>query len=239
MTRWFAMTLLLVAVCCSPSFAAVMSVSTTAPTVDGADIAQLAGLTDPGGNVGHVWRNRPVHGQTFTTGPSAGGYNLAAVSMLARVDQTSTTSPSWNIRVGSVDGTPNFNLVGSETAVGVTIPRAYPGGSAPPPPQWVTWTLGTPITLSPNTLYAFDVDSSGSGFISLNNPGDVYAGGAAFSSGGGGNPANPITLHNFDRVFHADLTAVTAEVIPEPSTILIWSLLAGLGIAAGWRRRKR
>jgi len=26
---------------------------------------------------------------------------------------------------------------------------------------------------------------------------------------------------------------------PEPSTVLIWSLLAGLGLAAGWRRRKR
>jgi hypothetical protein len=29
------------------------------------------------------------------------------------------------------------------------------------------------------------------------------------------------------------------EVIPEPSTLLIWTLLAGLGIGAGWRRRKR
>jgi len=28
-------------------------------------------------------------------------------------------------------------------------------------------------------------------------------------------------------------------VIPEPSTLLIWSLLAALGIVAGWRRRKR
>jgi hypothetical protein len=28
------------------------------------------------------------------------------------------------------------------------------------------------------------------------------------------------------------------EIIPEPSTLLIWSLLAGLGIGAGWRRRK-
>jgi hypothetical protein len=27
--------------------------------------------------------------------------------------------------------------------------------------------------------------------------------------------------------------------IPEPSTLLIWSLLAGLGIGAGWRRRER
>jgi len=29
------------------------------------------------------------------------------------------------------------------------------------------------------------------------------------------------------------------EVIPEPSVLLIWSLLAGLGIGAGWRRRTK
>ena len=31
--------------------------------------------------------------------------------------------------------------------------------------------------------------------------------------------------------------AVSA-IIPEPTTLLIWSLLAGLGIGLGWRRRK-
>jgi len=28
-------------------------------------------------------------------------------------------------------------------------------------------------------------------------------------------------------------------IIPEPSTLLVWSLLAGLGVGVGWRRRKR
>ena len=28
------------------------------------------------------------------------------------------------------------------------------------------------------------------------------------------------------------------EIIPEPTTLLIWSLLAGLGVSLGWRRRK-
>jgi len=36
-----------------------------------------------------------------------------------------------------------------------------------------------------------------------------------------------------------ELTAVAPEVIPEPSTLLVWSLLAGLGGVAGWRRRWR
>jgi len=32
---------------------------------------------------------------------------------------------------------------------------------------------------------------------------------------------------------------VAPHMIPEPSTLLIWSLLAGLGIGLGWRRRKK
>jgi len=41
----------------------------------------------------------------------------------------------------------------------------------------------------------------------------------------------------FDNVM---LTFATTgpDIIPEPSTVLIWSLLAGLGIGVGWRRRK-
>jgi hypothetical protein len=27
--------------------------------------------------------------------------------------------------------------------------------------------------------------------------------------------------------------------VPEPATLLVWSLLAGLGMGAGWYRRKR
>lgn len=214
--------------------AVTMSVSTTAPTVDGADIAQLVGLTDPGGNSGHVWSNRPVHGQTFNTGLNAAGYTLNSVTMLARVDQGSTTSPSWNIRVGTIDLTPNFNLLTSENGAGVTIPQAFPGGNSPPVPQWVTWTFDTPIMLNANTHYAFDVDSSGSGFISLNNPGNVFGSGTAFSSGGGGVPSNPILLHNYDRVFHLDLVA-KESVIPEPAT----AVCALIGIAGLLSRRRR
>ena len=61
--------------------AATITVSATAPTQDGADIAQLASSNDPGGNQGHVWSNRPLHGQTFTTGPNPSGYMLNAVSL--------------------------------------------------------------------------------------------------------------------------------------------------------------
>ena len=216
----------------------VMSVSPTAPTVDGADIAQLDGLTDPGGDQGHFWDNRPNHGQTFTTGPNAAGYTLSAVSLLARVDQGSTTSPTWDIRIGTVDGSNVFTPVQAETATGVTIPQAYNGGSAPPPPQWVTWTLGTPTVLAPNTLYGFDLHPSGGGFISLNNPGDVYGGGTAISSGDNypASPPNALRVWGFDRVFHVDL-APAGAVIPEPMTMLAVGLgISGLG---GYIRKRR
>jgi len=32
--------------------------------------------------------------------------------------------------------------------------------------------------------------------------------------------------------------AALSVVVPEPSTLLVWSLLAGLGVGLGWRRRK-
>jgi hypothetical protein len=37
----------------------------------------------------------------------------------------------------------------------------------------------------------------------------------------------------------AFITEVITEVIPEPSALLVWSLLAGLGIGVGWWRRKK
>jgi len=48
-------------------------------------------------------------------------------------------------------------------------------------------------------------------------------------------------LSNYGSTFRVGLAeiAVTATLIPEPATLVIWTLLAGLGIAAGWHRRKR
>jgi hypothetical protein len=37
---------------------------------------------------------------------------------------------------------------------------------------------------------------------------------------------------------YTDNAALTASVIPEPSTFIIWSLLATLGITVGWWRRR-
>jgi len=47
---------------------------------------------------------------------------------------------------------------------------------------------------------------------------------------GGGGDAHNVFVNGFE------LTLLS--VVPEPTTLLIWSLLAGLGVGLGWRRRK-
>jgi hypothetical protein len=85
------------------SQAATVTVSSTAPTVDGADIANNNGAVDAGGDLGHIWSNRPLQGQTFTTGNNVGGYLLNAVT-LQNLNNTVTSSPVFEVTVGSISG---------------------------------------------------------------------------------------------------------------------------------------
>jgi len=48
---------------------------------------------------------------------------------------------------------------------------------------------------------------------------------------------DPLAENQVRRNFFND--ALHFQVIPEPTTLLIWSLLAGLGVGLGWRQRKR
>ncbi len=93
--------------------------------------------------------------------------------------------------------------------------------------DFATFTLDTPLLLLPDTLYAFDIDTAGSGFVSANGADniDLVAGSVAFSSGSGGvpNDAN-LVIQNFERVFHVDLEA--NAIVPEPASIAIWTLLS-------------
>ncbi len=179
-----------------PTEAATVAASATPPPVDGEDIAQLVADHVPGGNEGHVWANRPIHGQSFTTG-SSGSYLLSAVTL--KNLSTVGNPGGWTIYVGTISGsvlTPirqessgNVNIVGND---------------------YITWTFDTPIELDPNTLYGFDVDVASGGFISDGN-GDEnsYTGGHPFSNGANGTPDhNSLSFHtNFERVFHLDMAA--------------------------------
>jgi len=180
---------------------AIMSVSQTAPTVDGADIAQLVGGQDLGGDQGHIWSNRPVQGQTFTTGSYPGGYTLKAVT-LQNLNNT-TTGTTFTIRVGEVNGT-TFTPIYIDTANAVPI---VPG-------DYITFTFDVPVKLAPNRLYGFDVGAAGNGFVTSNTTNNMaYLGGVAYSSGANGVGGTTLTLHNGyppstvsgDRVFHLDM----------------------------------
>lgn len=84
-----------IAIALSPaaaSFAAPVSWSATAPTIDGADIANFTGASNDAENISHPGfgagsdegaycaGNRPARGQTFTTGSDPAGYTLQAVT---------------------------------------------------------------------------------------------------------------------------------------------------------------
>lgn len=195
---------LVLALAASPAFAGSIGVSGTAPTVNDADIAMLitTGQFDvaPAGDGGHIWSNRPNQGQTFTTGSNALGYELSAVTLRNLSNDIDNNSATWTVRVGTVSGT-NFTQVKSETSNN-TI--SYDPG------DYLTLSYNSTINLNPNTVYAFDWATDGSGFVAANNSDSNYAGGQAYSSGDEGTPDDAnLAFRASDRVFHVDLATNT------------------------------
>ena len=162
---------------CLPSHAAVLSFSTGAPTVNGADISSFTGTTSDAGNVlngddsgTYVANDQGAQGQTFTTGSNLGGYTLSAVTLqhvnYSTFFNLNSTSSLFTVRVGTV-AAGAFGSLASETAA--SGGPGNPGGftNANGSSLFLTFTLATPITLSPNTVYGFDVGSNGSFFESF------------------------------------------------------------------------
>ena len=198
--------------------AATISVSAGAPTVDGADIAQLVATDADWGTV--MWGDRPARGQTFTTGSDVGGYTLNSISYQSGSDRTDNRT--YSIRVGTISGSDITDIASEST--GST-------GEDLLTDEWATWSFDTPVSLAANTLYGIDVViSSGSGHTNYRNTGNPYADGTGYDSGGGGAAGATINTGGYDRVFHLDI-----EAVPEPST----TALLGLGgLALILRRRK-
>jgi hypothetical protein len=200
--------------------ATLITISATAPTVDGADIANLdlsAVIDDFQSSI--IWGDRPARGQTFMTGTSSGGYELDGITVQAANDQNA--NGTYFIRVGSVSGA-SFTETGAESVVTSENVEAN---------NYVTFTLDTPIILQPSSLYGFDVGRSGSGWRLLNNAQTVYPDGSAYTSGGSGMGGGTISNNNQDRIFHLNLKA-----IPEPS---VFTLFAFGGLCLIFRGRRR
>jgi len=191
--------------------AATMTSSTTAPTIDGQDIASYGTPTGqdkwwPDDTTSYGTPGKTV-GQTFTTGSE--GVRINAITFQVR-DGTQPTK-TYAIRVGMVSGT-TFETVASESAIQdfATAGNDY----------W-TWTLDTPVFLFPDTVYGVDVGlltSSSSwetGIPYVHYTADVYPDGTRFRSGteGYGIGDSSMTDRSGDRVFHLDLTAAEAPLL--------------------------
>jgi hypothetical protein len=214
--------------------AATISLSSTAPTVDGSDIAQLTSTTGLTGDNGDVWGNRPAMGQSFTTLSNPDGYSLDSFSFKSYTNGFNTNPGSglpgdmqYTFRIGTISGTTFTSL-----ASGSAIPGdSYTAG------DWFTMTFDSSVTLSADTEYAIDIIHDNTpnfgGWRSAGTTSSVYAGGTSYASGvqNGTIPDDSnLTLHSFDRTFHVNLAAV-----PEPSS----TALLGLGGLALMLRRKR
>jgi MYXO-CTERM domain-containing protein len=51
--------------------------------------------------------------------------------------------------------------------------------------------------------------------------------------------SHSITIFAVENPYGGGSGVLRASVVPEPSTLIIWSLLGALGIAVGWWRRRR
>jgi len=226
--------------------AAVMTINTTAPTVDGADIALLPGdataTTEGNFQENLVFHDVAYHGQTFTTGSNPTGYTMSGMSALHF--QQTIAGGNWNIgdfrlSVGTIDGSNVYTPLVTED-----IPDASTGTVTQNLNQWVHLTLASTLSLSPNTEYAFvlgipTVDDFGFRWTQSTVNTD-YAGGSGFSDTSPPHLTldNPMVPRSFDRIFHVDLEANELNAIPEPSTYALGLIgLAGLGMLA-WRRHR-
>ncbi|MFA7345225.1 MAG: PEP-CTERM sorting domain-containing protein [Terrimicrobiaceae bacterium] len=210
--------------------AAVIAVSSSAPTTGPDDIANLTGGTNNSENndATAVWSDRPGQGQSFATGSNVGGYTMTGFTLQNFFVTTNWAAGPWNVQVGTLSGS-TFTPIITESTSGTVNPSNT---------SYLTWTLDTPLTLSPNTLYAFYVSTpSGFGMVTNNSStgSNPYANGTAFSStadgqvipGGGA----AVVIRDRDRIFQVDLAAV-----PEPST---WAMvLGGMGLTVALRRAR-
>ena len=205
--------------------AATVTVSGTAPVVDGEDIAVL---TTPGSHTDKWWSDTTNHGQTFTTGSND-------VILNAFTLQTSSPGPAtktYSVRIGEVSGS-SFTTISMETGSQTAGMIAN---------DYITFTLDTPIPLSANTVYGFDAEMTGSttGWQSgipyiWYHRSDLVAGGSRYTRNDG-DPATISLSSGWDRVFHVDLETAAAP-IPEPATMCALGMaIAGLG---GYVRKRR
>ena len=208
--------------------AARVSFSNKAPTLAPDDMANFTGADTEINNVSdgdhdatYIADDRPIQGQTFTTGTNASGYQLRAVTLREVKCETYALIPDlkYTIRITKPSGQ-TLEVIATETAEAVAaapgnIPSLGDGGEmGGGSGAFVTFTFDKPVTLKPNTRYGFD---TGGGSVrhywqTDATAANAYPGGEAYSSGAAGAGSSNWTSRAGDRVFVVALTAVSAPV---------------------------
>jgi hypothetical protein len=198
---------------------ATFSSSTTAPTVDSTDVANLTGRTGSDKwffqTANEANPSDAAKGQTFTTG--AAPVQLRALTYKIDGTNLKAAPTTYFIRVGTLSGT-NFTQLASEQAT-QTVSTAQGA--------YITWTLTTPVALSPNTTYAVDVgmDStpdwrSGIPYLSYSGNSSSTRVGVYYDSGDLGVAAATVTTTTTrDRIFHVDLQDPVNPMPPDGATV--------------------
>ncbi len=206
--------------------AATMSASLTAPTVDGEDIANYGTVTGTDKWWAEDSAAGSVKGQMFTTG----GMEVLLKAITYQITDTQKAEPTkkYTIRVGMVSGT-TFSEIHSETAT-----QNFTWNAS----EYMTWTLDTPVLLSPNTEYGIDVGMTSStspwtsGIPYINMTADEYSGGVRYTSGTLGIGTNTLSLDSSrDRIFHIDMehpmspSPKSGATVPAGDVELSWTNL--------------
>jgi len=178
--------------------------STTAPTVDGADIANFAGVSSDASNIAggndegtYIAIGRDAVGQTFTTGGNVWGYRLNAITLQhANYSTYWSLDAGWNtynggsfkVQIGTISGGVFTPLATETAAMDASAPANQNPGTGSS--RYATITLASPVSLDANTVYGFAVHSLNNGtggndgpYFETNGDGTTsgnYTGGEAF-----------------------------------------------------------
>ncbi len=195
-----------------------------APTIDGADIANLSTVS-AGGSI--INGDRPMAGQTFSiTATSWGGFELDSYTVLNQ-RTVGTSGGTWKIRLGTVSGTTFNEFYSDSVTVGNNDLDLSGSGD-----DWLQFNLTTPQKLQSDILYGIEINRTGGGnYLTLTRTADTeYADGTSYNNGPNGVGDSTINgFNNQDLTFHLNMVAV-----PEPCT----ALLSAFGLLGLLRRRR-
>ncbi len=187
----------------SVASAATISVSTTTPTVDGRDVANLNAaqkdLCYNGFTCEKLWTDTRAIGQTFTTGNQGGVLTEITLQLWG----SGLQYKYYTLVVGKVSGNTYTQIISNESAVQTTD---WATG------DYVTFKLSRPVVLSANTVYGFDLamdyseDDWGTGipymYTTLD---DLYPNGSQYRSTVNKQSTSPFGFIKYDKVFHVNI----------------------------------